>query len=284
MNNHYQHIVEALRYIEANRKAQPKLEEVASHVGLSPSDLQGIFARWAGEDWARFMQYLSVEYAKRVLQSGNASLLAATSAAGQADTGGRQNPSVHIEGMTPGKYGHEGRDLQLHYVFADSPFGEVLIASTVKGISYIAFTDGKKEAALAGLRGQFACATLVEQADEHNACAVKMLGQDWSNVHDVRLHLRATAFQLKVWEALLKVPMGQLTTYGKLAQAIGQDEAARAVGSAVAGNPVALLIPCHRVIRSTGELGHYHWTAERKAAIIGWEAAHCKGNIGAAER
>lgn len=280
MNNHYQHIAEALRYTKADKKARPTLEEMASHVGLSPSDLQRAFIRWAGVDWARFMQYLSVEYVKRILQTGNASLLAATSSVEPSGTGRCHNLVVHIESIAPGEYGHGGRNLQLNYVFAGSPFGEVLIASTAKGISYIAFTDGKKEAALAELRGKWPGATLKEQTDEHNASAVKVLGQDRHNVHDVRLHLSATNFQLKVWEALLKVNMGQLTTYSMLAKAIGRCNAVRAVGSAVAANPVALLIPCHRVIRSTGELGHYHWTAERKAAIIGWEAAHCNGHFG----
>ena len=154
-----------------------------------------------------------------------------------------------------------------------SPFGEVIIASTSRGVSYIAFADEGREDAVQRLRNAFPFASVTEQEDEHNQNAANVFRLNWSDVHEVKLHLKGTRFQIKVWESLVRVPAGHLTTYHRLAESIGNANASRAVGSAVADNPVAVLIPCHRVIRSTGSFGQYHWRPERKAAMIGWEAA-----------
>lgn len=273
-DNNFERIAEAIRYIEANRKRQPSLEEVASHVCLSPFHFQRMFTEWAGISPKRFLEYLNVEYAKRILSEEHPSLLMTADKTGLSSTSRLYDLFIHIEGMTPGEYQSGGAGLQMHYVFSDSPFGEVIIASTKKGISYIAFVDDDKKQALETLQASFPFASLTEQADENNACAANIFQLNWNDVGEVRLHLKATKFQMKVWESLVKVPAGQLTTYHQLAQSIGNPKASRAVGSAVASNPVAVLIPCHRVIRSTGIFGNYHWKPERKAAIIGWEAAH----------
>lgn len=275
MDYNFERIAEAIRYIESNRKRQPSLEDVARHVCLSPFHFQRMFTAWAGISPKRFLEYLNVEYAKRILAQSRLSLLTAANEVGLSSTSRLHDLFVHIEGMTPGEYQRGGAGLSLRYVLAHSPFGQTIIASTAKGISYIAFADKGREEAVASLQRAFPLATLSEQADEHNSWAASVFRLDWGNVGEVRLHLRGTNFQIKVWESLVRVPAGRLTTYSQLAQAVGSPKAVRAVGSAVAGNPVALLIPCHRVIRSTGGFGNYHWRPERKAAIIGWEAAHC---------
>lgn len=269
MNDDYQHIAEAIRCYDTVRKRHPSAEEVAEHVGLSSLQLDRMLKEWAGVGIERFLSYLSVEHIQCVLRNSSATLSPA---------------GVSIERMTEAEYGHKGQGLRLHDAFADSPFGEVLIASTALGVCYLAFTYGEREAALAELKALYPGATLQEQTNEHIACAAKALRMRGEGVPNVRLHLHATTFQLRVWQALLGVGMGQLTTYNRLAKAIGQDKAARAVGSAVAANPVALLIPCHRVIRSSGQLGDYHWTATRKAAIIGWEAAQQEGCLKTGEQ
>lgn len=269
----YARIEEAIRYIEANRKSQPSLEEVASHVCLSPYHFQRMFTAWAGISPKQFLEYINVGYAKWILREERPSLLEATDEVGLSSTSRLYDLFIHIEGMTPGEYQSGGTRLVMHYVFAPSPFGEVIIASTSRGVSYIAFADEGREDAVQRLRNAFPFASVTEQEDEHNQNAANVFRLNWSDVHEVKLHLKGTRFQIKVWESLVRVPAGHLTTYHRLAESIGNANASRAVGSAVADNPVAVLIPCHRVIRSTGSFGQYHWRPERKAAMIGWEAA-----------
>ena len=243
----YERIASAIRFIKENRREQPKLEEVAKHVHMSPYHFQRTFQEWAGTSPKHFLQYLNVEYAKRILQETHASLFDTACEVGLSGTSRLYDLFVNIEGMTPGEYKNGGENLTIHYSFAESPFGEIFVASTDKGICCLEFTDN-------------------HPVSIDNT-------QDWSKLKEIKLHLKGTDFQLKVWEALLKIPMGGLTTYGDIASGINRPKACRAVGTAVGENPVALLIPCHRVIRSTGELGNYHWGDVRKTAIIGWEAA-----------
>jgi AraC family transcriptional regulator of adaptative response/methylated-DNA-[protein]-cysteine methyltransferase len=174
--------------------------------------------------------------------------------------------------MTPAEYKNGGKALFINYSFADSPFGTILVASTLKGICYMAFADDK-EKALNELHHQFPNAAYNQVVDHIQQEALFIFQKDWSKLSNIKLHLKGTPFQLKVWEALLTVPMGGLETYGSLAKVIQMPTASRAVGSAVGDNPVAFLIPCHRVIRSTGDFGQYHWGSTRKSAMIGWEAA-----------
>ena len=179
---------------------------------------------------------------------------------------------VTIEGMTPGEYRNGGEQLHIHYHFAHSPFGDILVASTGKGICFMEFADDR-ENTLVALKSKFPNAkySLGKDALQQNALAI--FERDWRDLGEIKLHLKGTEFQYKVWETLLKIPMGGMTTYGDLATFIHEPRACRAVGTAVAKNPVALLIPCHRVIRATGCIGNYHWGCERKAALLGWEAA-----------
>lgn len=174
--------------------------------------------------------------------------------------------------MTPGEYKNGGENLTINYSFAESPFGNIIVASTSKGICHIAFADDH-ESALEALRQSFPNARLHQLVDLIQQNALYFFSQDWNKLSQIQLHLKGTEFQLKVWEALLKIPSGDLTTYGKIATEIQNEKASRAVGTAIGANPVAYLIPCHRVIQSSGIFGGYMWGPTRKAAIIGWEAS-----------
>ncbi len=179
---------------------------------------------------------------------------------------------VNIEGMTPGEYKNGGESLAIHYSFAETPFGDVLLASTQKGICHIAFTQ-MGDAAVQELKHRFPNAAFEQKTDMLQQSALEVFRGSNYNPDKIKLHLKATPFQLKVWQALLRIPQGSLSTYSSIAQTIQAPKAQRAVGTAIASNPVAFLIPCHRVIRSTGIIGEYHWGTARKTAIIGWESA-----------
>jgi AraC family transcriptional regulator, regulatory protein of adaptative response / methylated-DNA-[protein]-cysteine methyltransferase len=207
-----------------------------------------------------------------MLRQKNATVFDAAFEAGLSGTGRLHDLFINIEGMTPGEFKNGGENLIINCSFAESPFGDILVASTAKGICYMAFADDR-EKALKNLHSQFPNARFRQMVDLIQQNALYIFTHDWSKLDQIKLHLKGTDFQLKVWEALLKIPMGQLTTYGDIAEQIEKPKSFRAVGSAVGNNPVAFLIPCHRVIQSGGTFGEYHWGAARKAAMIGWEAA-----------
>ncbi|MFD0751201.1 bifunctional helix-turn-helix domain-containing protein/methylated-DNA--[protein]-cysteine S-methyltransferase [Mucilaginibacter calamicampi] len=275
----YQRIARAIEFLRLNHKLQPSLEQAAEHVSLSPFHFQRMFKDWAGVTPKQFLQYLSVEYAKSILKEKQASLFDAAFETGLSGTGRLHDLFIKVEGMTPGEYKNGGEQLNINYSFAESPFGTVLVASTAKGICYMAFADEAQEDAFAHLQKAFPNARYNLFLDRIQQNALFIFTQDWSKLDEVKLHLKGTPFQLKVWETLLTVPIGGLVTYGSLAGKLQNPNASRAVGSAVGDNPVAFLIPCHRVIRSTGEIGQYHWGSGRKNAIIGWEASRAFGAI-----
>ena len=268
----YERIAEAINYIKLNFKEQPNLDEVAEKVNLSPFHFQRLFTDWAGISPKKFLQYLSLEYAKNILKEKQATLFDTAFDTGLSGTGRLHDLFINLEGMTPAEYKNGGAALSINYSFAETPFGNVIVASTPKGICYMAFADDR-DIAFIELQQQFPNAKYQQLADAMQQNALFIFRRDWSELAAIKLHLKGTAFQLKVWEALLKIPMGGLNTYGNIAQKIELPNASRAVGSAIGNNPVAFLIPCHRVIRSTGEFGQYHWGSTRKTAIIGWEAA-----------
>ena len=284
----YRRIEAAITYIAAHYRDAPPLDEVAAAAHLSPFHFQRLFTRWAGVSPKAFARYLSLDHARALLRHEGASCLDAAYGAGLSGPGRLHDMFVRIEAMTPGEYGRGGAGLAIRYGFADSLFGAVIIAATGRGVCHLAFCgdgDGDhRSTALERLRTAFpkadispaemgpaeaGPATISPSAQE----ALSALGRGWSSPAEIRLHLRATPFQLKIWEALLRIPMGRLASYGDVAAAIGRPGAGRAVGTAIGANPVAWLIPCHRVIRRSGETGGYMWGPDRKRAIIGWESA-----------
>jgi AraC family transcriptional regulator of adaptative response/methylated-DNA-[protein]-cysteine methyltransferase len=271
----FNRIAEAITFIRSNFKSQPALDEVARQIHLSPFHFQRLFTDWAGVSPKRFLQYITVEHAKNMLANTGTSLSDVAFETGLSGTSRLHDLFIKIEGMTPGEYKNGGEKLSINYSFAQTNFGNLLVASTSKGICYMAFSD-EKEVALRLLQKKFPRATYRQLLDKLQQNALLLFNEDREHPDTIKLHLKGTEFQLKVWEALLKVPSGRLTTYGAVAQTINSPRASRAVGTAIGQNPVALLIPCHRVIQSSGIFGGYMWGADRKAAIIGWEAARAE--------
>jgi len=268
----YDRVEEAIEYLNTHFKSQPGLDEVAEKIHLSPYHFQRLFTDWAGVSPKKFLQYISIEHAKNVLKEKKASLFDAAFETGLSGTGRLHDLFINIEGMTPGEYKNGGENLSINYSFAETPFGNLLVASTSKGICHMAFADDEKEA-LETLQKYFPNARYRQMVDLIQQNALYIFTHDWKDLNKIKLHLKGTAFQIKVWEALLKIPMGRLSTYGNIAEHLHTPKASQAVGSAVGANPVAFLIPCHRVIQSTGVFGQYHWGSIRKTAMIGWEAA-----------
>jgi AraC family transcriptional regulator, regulatory protein of adaptative response / methylated-DNA-[protein]-cysteine methyltransferase len=268
----YNRIAEAIDYIQQHFKEQPSLDEVADKIHLSPFHFQRLFTDWAGVSPKKFLQYISVQHAKNILKDKQATLFDAAFETGLSGTGRLHDLFIKIEGMTPGEFKNGGENLFINYSYAESPFGNIVVASTTKGICYMAFADDEQKA-LNDLQQHFPNATFKQMLDVIQQHALYIFTHDWSKLHQIKLHLKGTDFQLKVWETLLKIPMGQLSTYGSIAEKIKNPNASRAVGTAIGSNPVAFLIPCHRVIQSTGTFGGYMWGPTRKTAIIGWEAA-----------
>lgn len=268
----YDRIAEAIDFIKNNFKAQPNLDEVAEKVHLSPFHFQRLFSEWAGTSPKKFLQYTTVEHAKKLLKANQTSVFETAHETGLSGTSRLHDLFVNIEGMTPAEYKNGGKSLKINYSFAESPFGNILVASTTKGICHMAFYDNE-QTAFETLQSHFPEAIFQRKLDILQQNALFIFQNDWTKLKEVKLHLKGTDFQLKVWETLLKIPMGQLTTYGSVAQQIEKPNASRAVGTAIGSNPVAFLIPCHRIIQSSGNLGGYMWGTTRKTAIIGWESA-----------
>lgn len=268
----YSRIAEAIGYIKENFKTQPGLEEVAEKIHVSPFHFQRLFTEWAGVSPKKFLQYITVEHAKKMLKENQATLFDTAFETGLSGTGRLHDLFINIEGMSPGEYKNGGESLTINYSFAETPFGNILVASTPRGICHMAFADDEKQA-LDSLQEMFPNAAYHQMVDLAQQNVLYIFTHDWTELNQIKLHLKGTEFQLKVWETLLKIPLGQLATYGHIAKHIQQPTASRAVGTAIGDNPVAFLIPCHRVIQSTGVFGQYHWGSIRKTAMIGWEAA-----------
>ncbi len=274
----YQRITEAIDYIQTHFKSQPSLEEVAENVHLSPFHFQRLFKEWVGTSPKKFLQFISIEYAKKMLKEKQMTLFETASETGLSGTSRLHDLFIKIEGMTPAEFKNGGQNLAINYSFSLTPFGDILIASTAKGICYLVFIEDK-ELALSELYNQFPNAFFKQNFDVNQQNALHIFRLDWEQLKPIKLHLNGSGFQLKVWESLLKIPMGCLTTYGSIAKLVDQPKAARAIGSAIGSNPIAFLIPCHRVIQATGKLGGYRWGINRKSALIGWEAAKINDHL-----
>lgn len=279
----YRRVAKAIEYIRTHTRQQPGLEEVADHVGLSPAHFQRLFSEWAGVSPKKFLQYLTLQDAKQNLRSGSGpSLFDTAIETGLSSSSRLHDLFVSIEGMTPAEYKNGGSGLEINFEQAATPFGSVLVASTDKGVCFLGFMEDWGDLALSledsqamkDLDRLFPNAQYTRQTDAFQQQVLSIFRQDWTEIPEIKLHLKGTDFQLKVWECLLKIPMGATSTYGAVAEKIGaSSKASRAVGTAVGSNPVSFLIPCHRVIRGDGGIGGYHWGTTRKRAILGWESA-----------
>ncbi|KTD47480.1 transcription regulator protein [Legionella quinlivanii] len=267
----YERIEKAIHYIDEHFKTQPSLEEIAQVIHLSPWHFQKMFSEWVGISPKKFMQYISLNYAKTLLKKKRP-LLEIAFETGLSSGGRLHDLFVKIEGMTPGEFRNGGAELSINYSFAESPFGQVIVASTPKGVCSLAF-EANEQVALSALKARFPKAAYRQMTDQFQQDALLLFQRDWKQLDEIKLHLAGTPFQLKVWESLLKIPMGSLATYGDIARDLGKPKSSRAAGGAIGSNPIAFLIPCHRVIQSSGKLGGYMWGETRKRAMIGWEAA-----------
>jgi AraC family transcriptional regulator, regulatory protein of adaptative response / methylated-DNA-[protein]-cysteine methyltransferase len=265
----YSRVEDAIRYLSANFRQQPSLEEIAEHVHVSPFHFQRIFTEWAGISPKKFLQYLTVSALKEELQQSN-NLIESAEKVGLSAQSRVYDLFVNIESVTPQEYKTKGSGIRIEYGFHASPFGAYFVANAERGICALSFVESNKEELLSSLSNEWKNASLVQHQKNTLSLAENIFSVEAPR-QPVHVFLKGTKFQLKVWEALLKIPFGSVSSYRGIASAIGQNNAMRAVGSAIGNNPLAFLIPCHRVIRSEGVIGEYHWGSARKAAIIGWE-------------
>ena len=264
-------IEQAIRFIESNAARQPELDEVAAAVGMSEFHFQRTFTRWAGISPKRFLQFLTKENAKGLLaQSEN--LLDTTHQVGISSLGRLHDLFVATEAVTPGEYKTRGAGVTIRYGIHPTPFGKCLIATTERGICHLGFVQTSEGDAVDNLVAEWQEAQMIEDVKTTAPLVAPIFDLNGRGQESLRLHLRGTNFQIKVWEALLQIPQGTVTTYERIAARIGKPSALRAVGTAVGHNPVAVLIPCHRVLRKDGEFGNYRYGSARKKALLGWEA------------
>ncbi|NWG05508.1 MAG: methylated-DNA--[protein]-cysteine S-methyltransferase [Chloroflexi bacterium] len=270
LSEDYLRIEQAILYLETHYKDQPSLEELAASIGLSEYHFQRLFTRWAGVSPKRFLQFLTKEGAKGLLNRSE-NLLDTTHQVGLSSLGRLHDLFVTTEAVSPGEYKSHGEGVTIRYGLHASPFGKCLVAVTERGICHLGFIQQSEGDAIDNLVANWKNARLIE---DHKATAPLIEPIfDLNSRGRLNIHLRGTNFQLKVWEALLTIPIGAVTTYEGLAERIGQPTASRAVGAAVGHNPIAVLIPCHRVIRKVGEFGKYRYGTPRKMALLAYESA-----------
>lgn len=268
----YKRVAAAIEFVQGHFKEQPPLAAIAEHVHLSADHFQRLFQDWAGTSPKKFLQYTSLQYAKEILIQRNANLSEATFLTGLSSSSRLHDLFVKIEAMTPAEYQHGGRNLQIDYSIYPSLFGNILIASTTKGVCSLTFED-TEEGSIEYLHKLYPQAKFKNAVSPFHLQALSFFQKDWNTIQEVKLHLRGTDFQIKVWEALLKIPFQKLSSYQQLACSIGREKSSRPVGNAIGANPIAFIIPCHRVIQTSGLLGGYRWGLTRKKALIAWETA-----------
>ena len=276
----YARIERALRYICENFRDQPGLDDIAAAAALSPFHFQRLFTRWAGVSPKQFLGYLTLEHAKRALERAE-SVLEATYDVGLSGPSRLHDLFVTFEGVTPGEYKAMGDGIAIRYGVHEGFLGPFVVGLTDRGICALQFVGGGgEEAALDDMIRRYPGARLARAQDETWAACAALFGPARGDTaRPLRLWYRGTNFQMKVWRALLAIPQGELVTYGDIARAIGAPASARAVGNAVGANPISYLVPCHRVVRGTGELNQYHWGRARKLALIGWEQAQAASAV-----
>jgi AraC family transcriptional regulator of adaptative response/methylated-DNA-[protein]-cysteine methyltransferase len=281
----YARAARAIAYLRTHLHAQPSLDDLAHHLGLSPFHVQRLFTRWAGVSPKRFLQALTVDHAKPLLAQARP-VLDVAHELGLSSASRLHDHFVQLEAMTPGEYQRGGAGLHIGHGLADTPFGEALLAWTPRGLCHLGFVDHEASSATEGpmqaqhaLQQRWPRATFTARADEARQWAQAAFQtanapEPPDGARDpVRLHVAGTNFQVQVWRALLQIAPAQPSSYGQLAQAIGRPAASRAVGQAVGANPVGFLVPCHRVIQQSGAIGGYRWGPDRKRVMLAWEAA-----------
>ncbi|MDC5475034.1 methylated-DNA--[protein]-cysteine S-methyltransferase [Acinetobacter baumannii] len=272
-------IATIIEYLYEHIDQQPSLEDVATYMNLSPSYIQRQFHEWVGISPKKFVQYMSLQQAKYYLMQQR-SLLDTALNTGLSGTGRLHDLFIQLEGMTPGEYKQQGDGVELNYSVETSPFGDLLVVSSDKGICSVRFVDHSDNIQEI-VKQYFPKAQLKNHSPIWHQQIAQWFRQDFSEhlQQKLPLNLAGTPFQLQVWEALLTIPEGQLRTYQDIAEQIGKPKAVRAVATAIGQNPIAYLIPCHRVIRATGMVGEYHWQKGRKLALLAWEMAKQQGEI-----
>ena len=282
MNTDYERITSAIRYIEDHAGDQPTLDEIAERVGLSPFHFQRLFRRWAGISPKRFLQFVTVEHAKKLLES-SASVMDAAFEVGLSGPARLHDHFVALEAVTPGEYKSGGEGIDIAYGVHGSPFGDMFLATTERGICGLRFVDDDEDGgAIDWLARLWPGARLYESRRGTRDLAERIFDSTATPREPLKLFVRGTNFQVAVWKALLAIPPGRLVAYEQIARALGKPSASRAVGSAVGANRISYLIPCHRVIRTTGAMGGYAWGVPRKRAMIAWESG--LGSDGATAR
>src|SRR5215475_9248921 len=282
--SNYERIAQIIRYLDTHQQQQPQLADLAREVGLSPFHLHRVFSDWAGVTPKDFLQCLTLTHAKKLLQEQE-SVLDAALGAGVSGPGRLHDLCVTLEAASPGELKDGGAGMSIDYGFAETPFGEALIAETKRGICHLSFVDvGGRDRVRNLLTSDWPNAKLNRNDSRIAELSDKIfVSSAKSTTHrPLRAFVRGTPFQIQVWRALLRIPMGSLTTYSRLAEAIGNSNAARAVGSAVGANPISFIVPCHRVIRETGALGNYGGGRIRKRVMVGWELSPRGSNAVAA--
>ncbi|HDZ8967069.1 TPA: methylated-DNA--[protein]-cysteine S-methyltransferase [Aeromonas dhakensis] len=269
----YARIADAIRFIASQVARQPTLDEIAAHVHLSPFHFQRLFSRWAGVTPKRYLQVLTLERAKALLQESRP-LLEVADTLGLSSGSRLYDHFVQLEAVTPGEYKQRGAGLVIDHGVHDTPFGQAFVALTPRGVCNFSFLDDQApQTPLAALAHSWPEAELREAPSRTQGVIHTMFDGSKTPDRPISLHVSGTNFQISVWRALLQIPPAKVVSYAQVASAVGNPKAARAVGLAVGANPVALMIPCHRVIQQNGKLGGYHWGETRKQAIHAWEAA-----------
>jgi AraC family transcriptional regulator of adaptative response/methylated-DNA-[protein]-cysteine methyltransferase len=269
----YAYVRKALSFISENWREQPSLEAIASEVRLSPSHLQRVFTRWAGISPKAFLQALTLDHARAMLRD-SASILDAAYEVGLSGPSRLHDLFITHEGMTPGSFKMMGSGLTIYYAFHPSPFGSALVMVTEQGLCGLAFADeGEERTVLDDMKSRWPSADYLEDSARTAPYASRIFNTEtWHPDTPLRIVMIGTDFEIRVWETLLRIPIGKAATYSDIATHLGKPKAARAVGAAVGKNPVSFVVPCHRVLAKTGGLGGYHWGLTRKRAILGWEA------------
>ncbi len=273
MTTNYDKIAEAIAFVSRNAHQQPELETIAAAMHTSPFHFQRLFTEWAGVSPKKFLQFLTVEHAKQLLAEKQHTVFDAAYETGLSGTGRLHDLFVNIEGMTPGEYRNGGEDLVINYSIQQCRFGKYIIASTAKGICNLSFFEGSNASAISALKEYWPNAKIMAGTDGNQQKVIDFFNDHSTDIKEIKLHLKGTPFQLKVWHALLHIPQGDVSTYSGIAGHIHQPNASRAVGTAIGSNPVGYIIPCHRVIKSIGETGGYRWGGVRKKAMLAWEAS-----------